>query len=85
MTGFIAGKSAEDMSSMRQSNIILNALKQLDQMFGEGLLLLGMLCKEQDSSINCSIIGCVRLLRTLSPLHASFNAACEYSCEQKSS
>ena len=34
MVGFIAGKKAEDLSSMRHSNIILNALKQLDQVFG---------------------------------------------------
>ncbi|CAK0783395.1 hypothetical protein CVIRNUC_006594 [Coccomyxa viridis] len=34
MVGFIAGKKAEDLSSMRHSNIILNALKQLDQIFG---------------------------------------------------
>jgi monoamine oxidase len=35
MTGFIAGKRAEDLSALRPSNIITNALNQLDQMFGE--------------------------------------------------
>ena len=34
MVGFVAGKKAEDLSSMRPSNIIQNALQQLDQIFG---------------------------------------------------
>ena len=35
MVGFIAGKKAEVLSSMPHSDIILNALKQLDQIYGK--------------------------------------------------
>lgn len=38
MTGFIAGKRAEDLSALRPSNIITKSLNQLDQIFGEPCL-----------------------------------------------
>ncbi len=38
MTGFAAGTRAEEMSKMRQGTVILKALAQLDQMFGETVL-----------------------------------------------
>ena len=59
MTGFIAGKRAEDLSALRPSNIITNALNQLDQMFGEphlhSTLHLSSHCEVQ-RSFSCNIL-----------------------------